>query len=71
MKGKEFEGELLTFPKGRHDDIIDSVALALPLMHPGQEPTGAAVEENSWEWWFQKAQASNMSFKGFFNQGKD
>jgi predicted phage terminase large subunit-like protein len=70
MKGKDFEGELLTFPKGKHDDIIDAVSMALPLMSPGQERQGSSIPENSWEWWFRKAKESDTSTRGFFGQDR-
>ena len=37
MQGKELETELLTFPKGKHDDICDALAMNLPLLSPGVE----------------------------------
>ena len=69
MKGKDMEVELQTFPKGRNDDICDAMALCLPLMHPGSEKVSRGIEEGSWDWWFQKAQDSNMNLKGFFHNG--
>ena len=69
MKGKDMEIELQTFPKGKHDDIIDAMSMCLPLMHPGTEQQQKGIDDGSWEWWFRKAQDQNMSFKGFFNHG--
>lgn len=37
MKGKDLELELLSFPKGRHDDLIDALASALEVLRPGHE----------------------------------
>lgn len=34
MKGKEMEVELMQFPKGRHDDVIDSMCMALNFLRP-------------------------------------
>lgn len=69
MKGKDMENELLTFPKGRHDDLIDSMALTLPLMHPGSEQPSAGIQEGSWEWYFRKAQAANSGGKKLYQPG--
>lgn len=35
MANKDLEHELLEFPKGRHDDLIDAVSMAMPLLKPG------------------------------------
>ena len=67
MKGKDMETELQTFPKGRNDDVIDAMSMCLPLLHPGSEKPSGGVEEGSWDWWFQKAQASSMNYREFFN----
>ena len=69
MKGKDVETELQTFPKQKHDDIIDAMSMCLPFLHPGIEQRHSGIKEGSWEWWFQKAEAQNMSFRGFFNHG--
>lgn len=46
MKGKDLEIELQTFPKGRHDDLIDAESMCLPLLHPG---VGVRVDRRD-EW---------------------
>lgn len=35
MKGKDLETELLTFPKGKNDDLVDALAMGLPFLSPG------------------------------------
>lgn len=67
MNGKDMETELLTFPKGRHDDIIDSMAMVLPLLSPGVGlPQTNQIQEFSWEWWFRQA---DQPRREFFNRG--
>lgn len=69
MKGKDMETELLTFPKGRHDDIIDSMAMCLPLLSPGVGlPASQNVQEYSFDWWMRKAQ-SGRTGQGYFTHG--
>lgn len=70
MKGKDMEIELQTFPKGKHDDVIDSVSMVLPLLYPG---TGSQVEpekEWSWEWCVRMANENSRTHEGFFHYGK-
>ena len=70
MKGKEMETELLTFPKGKHDDIIDAMAMALPFLSPGvgvQEPD---MKPGTYEYVLREAQRQNSPYEGFFNHGR-
>ena len=68
MKGKDMEIELMTFNKGRHDDIIDSMAMCLPLLSPGIGINQAArMAEFSGEWWLNMAREMNRPYQGFFN----
>lgn len=68
MKGKDIENQLQTFPKGRHDDIIDAEAMCLPLLHPGIGVTQNT--ETDWDRAVQRAQENSQPFKGFFNYGR-
>lgn len=71
MDGKEMETELLTFPKGRHDDIIDAMAMALPFLSPGISQTAAGAEPGTWEFVEQQALRLNRPYQGFFNGHRD
>lgn len=59
MRSKEMEIELLTFPKGKHDDIIDAMCMALPMLSPGSVQTHFTVPPGSWEHEFQMVQRLN------------
>lgn len=68
MKGKEMEIQLQTFPKGKRDDLIDAVSMALPLLHPG---VGQPVEEtqDDWDRALRRAQEFNFPTKNYFERG--
>ena len=68
MKGKEMETELLTFPKGRHDDIIDAAVMTLPLLSPGTNVTFNEPGPGTYDYILREAQRHN-SQNGFFNRG--
>lgn len=47
---EELEDEMLTFPRGRHDDIVDAMAwLGLTLDKFAASPTVDEIEEDEWE----------------------
>lgn len=69
MKGKDFETELLTFPKGRHDDIIDALAMCLPMLSPGSVQSSFSVPPGSWEDAFLNVQRRNRPPTQFFGMG--
>lgn len=69
MRGKEVEMELLTFPKGKHDDIVDAMAMCLPLMAPGSAAPSEPIKPGSWAYHEQQAQRMNMRFADFFRRG--
>ena len=68
MKGKDLEEQLQTFPKGKRDDIIDSLSMTLPLLHPGSSPL--QNQEDDWDRWMRMAQENSGRQEGFFNYGK-
>ncbi len=70
MKGKAMEEQLQTFPKGKHDDIIDALSMTLPLMHPGIGGRMEPEKEWTWDWCLRKAQENSGLNKGFFNYGQ-
>lgn len=49
MKGGDLEEELLTFPKGKHDDLIDSLAMQLEVLMPAGNAPSKPMDENCWE----------------------
>lgn len=69
MKGKNVEIELLTFPKGRHDDIIDAMAMALPLLSPGGEAPQPEMKPGTWEYVEREARRAQHRYNGFFDYG--
>lgn len=67
MKGKDLETELQTFPKGRHDDVIDAMAMCLPLLHPG---TINRIDRNDeWDQLVRQANLNSMPYREFFDRG--
>lgn len=68
MKDGDLEEELLTFPKGKHDDLIDSVASHLGLLVPGDAATADQVPEGSWEAAFLQARKFNQPYNDFFRE---
>lgn len=68
MKGKDLEVQLQTFPKGKRDDVIDSLSMVLPFLCPGigtqREP------EDEWSRWLNMAKENERRFDGFFQYGK-
>jgi len=70
MKGKELERELMTFPKGRNDDLADALAYGLQLMVPGTDVVQKQrVVANSWEHFRRQALDAHFEGKDFFNHG--
>lgn len=70
MKGKDLEVQLQTFPKGKHDDIIDALSMCLPLMYPGIGAPPEQEKYGTWEWWRKMADENNNMNRGFFNYGQ-
>lgn len=68
MKGKDMEEQLQTFPKGKHDDIIDAFSMVVPLLNPGISVR--SNQEDDWDRWVKMAQANDRRFEGFFNYGR-
>jgi predicted phage terminase large subunit-like protein len=67
MRGKEMETELLTFPKGKHDDIIDAMAMCLPLLSPGIGVPQEEVKPGTYEYVLREARRLQNRYDGFFN----
>lgn len=70
MKGKEMETELLTFPKGRHDDIIDAMSQTLTLLSPGMNGMRPdEVRPGTYDWLLREAHRSQHRYRQFFDYG--
>lgn len=67
MAGRDLEEELTTFPKGRHDDLIDAESMLLNLLVPGSERRTEQIPRGSWEWEFRQARAYMRGPSAFFN----
>lgn len=65
---KSLEEELLTFPKGRHDDEIDALASQLDLLVPGDSEARQDVPAGSWEAAFNEARKLNQGHNDFFHE---
>lgn len=67
MKGKDLENQLQTFPKGKHDDVIDALSMCLPLLSPGSEERDNRVDQ--WDQWVRMANEFKRPGEGFFHYG--
>ena len=65
---KSLEAELLEFPKGRHDDEIDSLASQLELLLPGASETREQINPDSWEAAFRQARKFSQPYRDFFHE---
>lgn len=68
MQGRELEEELLTFPKGKHDDLIDAGASMLDVLVPGDSAVAADIPEGSWEAAFHEATKMHAGRRDFFHE---
>lgn len=65
---KSLEEELLTFPKGKHDDEIDALASQLELLLPADSAIQAEIHPGCWEAEFQRARAASRPYDNFFRE---
>jgi hypothetical protein len=70
MKGGILETELLTFPKGRNDDLIDALSFQLQFLTAANGPAPFQTPAGSWEDYFQKARRSMSFGQGFYHYGR-
>lgn len=70
MKDKDLELELLAFPKAKHDDLSDSLSMALNLLSPGISKAARKMQPGTWEFIEREAQRINRPYNGFFNYGR-
>jgi predicted phage terminase large subunit-like protein len=71
MKGKDIEIELQTFPKGKHDDVIDAMSMVLPMLNPGRTTPQGEMKEWTWDWCLEQARQYEGRKSGFFNYGSE
>lgn len=64
MEGKDLEDQLQTFPKGKHDDLIDMLSMAVPFLSPGFTTT--TEKDDQWSQWLRLAEQNSGRFDGFF-----
>lgn len=68
MKGRDFEMELLTFPKGRHDDIVDAAVQIMPFLGAGVEQPLPDMKPGTYE--YEVREAHRFLGRGnFFDHG--
>lgn len=67
MQDKELEQELMAFPKGKNDDLIDAAAMTLPLMHKGSDAPVGPLKEWTWDWCVKMAHLNDHPNDGFFH----
>lgn len=65
---KDLEDELVTFPKGKHDDLIDALSDQLELLLPGSVQNNFRIPWGSWEASRQTARRFNQTYKSFFHE---
>lgn len=62
------EDQLISFPKGSHDDVIDALAYQVKYWHPLNKAKAAiAMKEGSYEWWRQRVQKPQRMGGNLFN----
>jgi predicted phage terminase large subunit-like protein len=64
------EDELLSFPKGRHDDELDALASQLEVLVPAGEMAAPAADPRSWQAHFERAKKFNSPYRDFFHEVK-
>lgn len=68
MSRGDLESELLTFPKGKHDDLIDAFSGQLDLLVPGDDAISQEMIPGSWEDELSKVVKANRPWEGFFKE---
>lgn len=63
----QLEEQLLEFPSGSHDDIIDALAYQIPHWHPGTDARPSKeIPEGSWAYWHKKIKKKPMRLGQLF-----
>jgi phage terminase large subunit-like protein len=67
----DLEGQLLEFPRGTNDDIIDSLSQQIPFWKYKNAPKiSAASKEGTWDWWKAKTHQPKTGIQKLFNDLK-
>lgn len=67
----DLESQLLEFPRGTHDDIIDSLSQQIPYWKYKNGPKiTAASKEGTWDWWHNKAHKPKNKIQQLFQDLK-
>jgi predicted phage terminase large subunit-like protein len=64
----DLEGELLAYPKSKHNDLSDALASQLEVLSPGGEHIHTQAPDGSWEATLQEAKRMNQPFRDFFHE---
>ncbi len=62
------EAELLSFPKGKHDDEVDALCMQLEILVPGSREMQGPPDPNSWGAVAQRARLANSPYQNFFRE---
>lgn len=68
MRNHDMEQELLQFPKGKHDDLIDAGAGMLDILVPGDSQANAPMPVGCWEEALQDARKSQTPYYDYFHE---
>lgn len=67
----DLEGQLLEFPRGTHDDIIDALSQQIPFWKYSHTPkTKDTEKEFTWNWWASKSHRPKSGIQKLFNDLK-
>lgn len=67
----DLESQLLEFPRGMHDDIIDALAYQIPYWkYIPQTKAKLAEKEGTWNWWASKAHRPKSGIQKLFDDLK-
>lgn len=67
----DLEGQLLEFPRGTHDDIIDALSQQIPYWKFSSQPRAKATDkEFTWDWWKQRAHRPKSGLDKLFRDLK-
>lgn len=62
------EDELLSFPKGKHDDEIDALAMQLEVLMPGSRESRGPIDPMSWGATAARARRGMSPYQSFFRE---
>lgn len=65
---ESLEDELLSFPKGKHDDEIDALAMQLEVLMPGSRPLAMPANPLSWAATAARARRGMSPYQNFFRE---